>query len=182
MTGTERAGDGAMLLREERDHDRLMLVLDRLRLLTNSDLAALALHDRMSRYMKWSFISGSRNGKILTMKITPGVGPAGMALRLGREYRHGAAAGSVSCDIGHGAGGSPVSPNVSESCPAMLAERLVTAAAYPLLKLDGPIIGGLLLLGRRAGDVYGDCERLAAEESLTAIKAVWSGMTADEMS
>lgn len=159
-----------MLLDKELDNARLLPELEKLRLMTDSDLAALALQERGSRHMKWALIAGSRNGKILTLKLAPGVGPAGMALRLGREYRYSLAAGSAA-----GAAG--------DHCPVMLAERLTAAAAYPLAKLNGPVSGGLLLLGRRAGGAsYSDREREAAVECLAAVEAALGGITAGEMS
>ncbi|MBW7477149.1 hypothetical protein K0T92_20750 [Paenibacillus oenotherae] len=171
---------------DESGRDRLMPMLEGLLTGTDSDFAALALHNPMNRHMKWSTIAGSRNGKILQMKITPGVGPAGMALRLGIEYRSRSARNDIEVlaegdshqreALRHGSlSGGGVDPD----CPVMLAERLITAAAYPLPGAGTAIMGGILLLGRRSDRPFSSAESAAVRAVLST---AWNGMTIDHSS
>ncbi|AJY75383.1 GAF domain-containing protein [Paenibacillus beijingensis] len=114
--------------------------LERLCLSSDSDFGAFAQPVESDRLMRWTCEAGSRNRRISQMTVKPGVGAAGMALRLGRPY------------IVNGIGND----SAVRECPVMLAEKLLSAVAMPIPALTGHSAGGVLLLGRRSGLNYGE--------------------------
>ncbi|MFC4102266.1 GAF domain-containing protein [Paenibacillus xanthanilyticus] len=118
--------------------EHLALELERLRERNGSDFAAIALPASDDRAMRWQIVLGGRNGKVGQMKIKPGVGLGGMVLRHGTVY---------TVNDGENA-------ELLEACPVMLAERLASGIACPLIESDTGPAAGILLFGRRGREAY----------------------------
>ncbi|RXZ79178.1 hypothetical protein EBB07_24170 [Paenibacillaceae bacterium] len=116
---------------------RIQQEVEAVRIDANSDFAALALPIPGERRMMWRYIAGSRDLRILQMKIVPGVGMAGMVLRHGTPWL--------------GTGGEH---GGRMDCPVMIAEKLNTAIAFPMGPEGSRSIEGVLLLGRREGSLF----------------------------
>nr|WP_275691007.1 GAF domain-containing protein [Paenibacillus aceris] len=109
-----------------------------MRNLTSSDFIALApLPDDTGRSY-WKYAVGNRNDRYQQMvikKVGLGLGLAGAVLRLGRWAKL-----------------DDTNPRINQErlhCPVMLAERLQSAVAFPLVASSSQRIIGLLYIGKR---------------------------------
>lgn len=120
--------------------DAIKAELELARLAAGCDFAALAWRfPGGGRTMRWLCGTGSLNDKYLRMAVRPGVGLAGLALRVGKPVRMGGNDG----DFDRGAA----------ECPVMLSEKLVGAVAVPLY--GGKEVNGILYFGTRVRDAHG---------------------------
>ncbi|WP_171684819.1 GAF domain-containing protein [Paenibacillus planticolens] len=114
----------------------ILVELELLRSLTSSDFIALAPppDDRGRSY--WKYVLGNGNDKYRQMVIKKvSLGLAGAVLRLGRWVKL-----------------DETNPRINQErlhCPVMLAERLQSAAAFPLVTGSSHRILGLLYIGKR---------------------------------
>ena len=123
--------------------------LRRLRAAIGADFAALASVDERDRAARWLYASGNENERYLRMRKKPGVGVTGFVVRHGRPFvlDDAASAHSTAARVDY---------------PILLAERLRSAAAVPVL--GGGRVEGVLLAGYRTARRIGP-ELLAAMES-----------------
>ncbi|GGA09362.1 hypothetical protein GCM10008018_63770 [Paenibacillus marchantiophytorum] len=110
--------------------------LELLRSLTSSDFIALApLPDDTGRSY-WKYAVGNRNDRYQQMVIKKvGLGLAAAVLRLGRWVKL-----------------DDANPRLHQErlqCPVMLAERLLSAAAFPVVTSSSHRMLGLLYIGKR---------------------------------
>lgn len=111
--------------------------LQRVREATSSDFAALALTEEAGSRIGWKYASGSANDRYRRMRLKPGSGIAGLAIRLGRPTVPDRAAAE----------------RLRQECPVMLAEHLASAIAVPFQ--TGPERTAVLLVGARRERIYG---------------------------
>lgn len=122
------------------DWNAVKAELECARLAAGCDFAALAWHvPGGGRSVRWLCGTGSLNDKYLRMAVRPGVGLAGLALRVGKPMRKSADDGNPGDE--------------TAECPVMLSEKLVDALAVPLF--DGREVKGVLLFGNRRRDRRG---------------------------
>ncbi|MCQ6560018.1 hypothetical protein [Paenibacillus mendelii] len=114
-------------------------LLERFRMETGSQFAALAEALSLQGTMKWTIILGNRNDRVALMTVKAGSGLAGMARRLG-----------IMCHSRRGKLGNHSVPE----CPVMLAEQLQEAAAFPIVAAGLRATAGVLYMGRRSGEEY----------------------------
>ncbi|WP_256253314.1 hypothetical protein [Paenibacillus sp. UNC496MF] len=91
--------------------------------------------------MKWALIAGGRGSRLELMRIMPGVGLGGMALRHGAVCRANAADNA----------------EWLAACPVMLAEKLLSGVAFPVFDGSGAP-AGVMLFGRRHGLPYAEAD------------------------
>ncbi|GKU78851.1 GAF domain-containing protein [Paenibacillus sp. L3-i20] len=122
--------------------ERLTVVLGLILSKSKSDYAALAMPADHYRKMKWNISMGSRNDRVGQMKLRPGIGIGGMVLRHGAVFR--------------------VNENENKGmlteCPVMLAEKLASGIAFPIIAPVPTYRNGILILGRRNNQFYDEQE------------------------
>jgi nitrogen regulatory protein A len=112
--------------------------IERARLETGSDFAALGLIDSSKRKLRWSYAAGSISERTLLVEQNLAAGLSGSAIRSGRlASTKEAMTDTVRFKLGE---------------PVLLAEQLQIAASMPLMKKNG--IFGVLLVGRRSSQSY----------------------------
>jgi nitrogen regulatory protein A len=131
------------------NHAGIASSLERLRLETGSDFAGLGLIDQPLRILRWHAVAGSISERTLLVGQKLTVGLSGSAIRSGRP----AQSSFIQSETERFRLGEPV----------LLGEQLRIAVAVPILgEAD---IRGVLLLGRREGDSYGEQELHYAAET-----------------
>lgn len=112
--------------------------IERARLETGSDFAALGLIDSSKRKLRWSYAAGSISKRTLLVEQNLAAGLSGSAIRSGRlSSTKEAMTDTIRFKLGE---------------PVLLAEQLLVAASVPLMKQSG--IFGVLLIGRRSSESY----------------------------
>ncbi|MCZ8516730.1 GAF domain-containing protein [Paenibacillus filicis] len=132
--------------------------LERIRKETDSDFTAFAAPRRDESSWRWTYASGSLNGRYALLAVKPGRGIVGAALRTERvivldRHRH-------ALDLR------------KEDSPLLMAERLEAVAAVPVLLPNGP--QGVLLLGARSPMDYDSASIEKLYESAKRLSSVFS--------
>lgn len=135
----------------------LQRVLDGLRLLTRSDLAALAFYDEVTREVRWQSVSGGRSAGTTGIKLRPGEGFAGRIVMTDlplRTFRY-----------PHDLTDHP------DAYPIFQAEGLKAALGVPIREDDGVV--GVLMVASRTERAYTDIdvERLTSVADSLALAA-----------
>jgi nitrogen regulatory protein A len=112
--------------------------IERAKIDTGSDFAALGLIDTSKRKLRWSMATGSISERTLLVEQNLAAGLSGSAIRSGRL----ASTREAIADADRFKLGEPV----------LLAEQLQIAASIPLMMPKG--INGVLLIGRRSKQSY----------------------------
>ncbi|OBZ09376.1 GAF domain-containing protein [Bacillus sp. FJAT-26390] len=112
--------------------------IERLKIDTGSDFAALGLIDTAKRKLRWSMATGSISERTLLVEQKLALGLSGSAIRSGRL----ASTREAMTDAERFKLGEPI----------LLAEQLQVAASLPLIMPKG--IFGVLLIGRRSTRTY----------------------------
>lgn len=122
--------------------------LSELRNLTCSDFCAVAIYDTSVRQIRWVAATGYTNEKFRSMVNRPNQGIAGDVIRIGRTVQRTCMSDEQRRDGDY----------------MMFAERLLVAAATPTQQEpNNPV--GILLIGRRTGEIYGTSELTLLEFS-----------------
>lgn len=106
------------------------------------DIAAFASFAEPNRRARWIGVFGASSSRMARMEVKPGVGAAGMAVRLGVPLEASAEKNA----------------HMLSECPVMLAERLNSALAVPFPAKPGSSESGVLLLGRRERQPFSERE------------------------
>ncbi|MGM1050500.1 MAG: GAF domain-containing protein [Bacillota bacterium] len=128
--------------------------LSELRKRTDSDFCAVAIYAASVRQIRWVAASGYTNEKFRYMVNRPSQGIAGDVIRIGRTVQK-----TCLSDEHQRRDGDYM----------MLAEHLIVTAATAIQQEHGEI-AGILLMGRRKGEIYGASELTQLE---SAAKHFW---------
>lgn len=123
-----------------------------------SDFAALAAPASHYNKLKWDAVIGSRSERISKMKLKAGIGLGGMALRHGIRYQ----------------ANPSENPSMLAECPVMLAEKLVSGIAFPVIS-TADSVSGILLLGRREDLPFASQEILFVESLISNAVEIING-------
>lgn len=128
-------------------HHPITQALTQLCDLMSSDFAALGLIESDQLRARWRYVVGNRSERYKQMLLKPGIGPAGVALRIGKP---------VLWDDR-----VPFLAGLPADCPIITAEQLRSAAALPITKER--TIEAVLLVARRSPLPYSmhDVERMS---------------------
>ncbi|UNK16433.1 GAF domain-containing protein [Paenibacillus sp. N3/727] len=122
--------------------------LSELRKLTDSDFCAVAIYAASERQIRWVAASGYTNEKFRYMVNRPGQGIAGDVIRIGRTVQKTCLSDEQRRDSDY----------------MMLAEHLIVSAATPIQREHNET-AGILLMGRRKGEIYGVSELTQLESA-----------------
>lgn len=123
-----------------------------------SDFAALAKPASQYSMLKWDAVIGSRSERTSKMKPKSGVGLGGMSLRHGIRYQ----------------ANRSENPSMLSECPVMLAEKLVSGIAFPVIS-TADTVSGILLLGRREDLPFASQEILFVESLISNAVEIING-------
>ncbi|WP_409344665.1 GAF domain-containing protein [Paenibacillus sp. MBLB4367] len=122
----------------ENDRANVSGELDAIRLLTASDVTALAWVESGQKRIRWSHMSGNDNERYKHIAHRSNQGIAGTVVRTGR---------SVKSDTSDAA-----LAKVCRDDPLMIAEKLNAVMAAPIVRQGE--VQGVLLAGKRSGNAY----------------------------
>lgn len=133
--------------------DKITQKLESLSRLSSSDFSSLAIMESNAPHARWRNAFGNLSERYRHMTLKHGMGPAGLALRIGKPVKW----------------DESIAPNpgIRTECPLMKAEQLFSATAYPISKDNR--IKAVLLMARRSTIPYTESEMIEIQNNMNPL-------------